>query len=102
MRWQTRAECRYDDSVDWLGETLTLDCATTCYVCPVRPECLAEALARQRESDVGIWGGTTMLTRVRLRARKTTLAEVWQELSTIVKEEHDGGSRDVDRTSDLL
>lgn len=102
MKWQSRAECRLDSSGDWLSDTMTLDCATACYVCRVRPECLGEALARQRESDVGIWGGTTPQARERLRARKATIADAWNELSTLVKEAHGGGSSDVDRTSDLL
>lgn len=38
-----------------------------CGRCPVREECLAEALNREREADAGIWAGTTPMERARLR-----------------------------------
>jgi hypothetical protein len=95
MSWQARAACSGDLSGDWDEQDLTLDCATTCYVCPVRIECFSEAITRSRDSDVGIWGGTTLAQRERIRSGRTTVQQVWQDLETTIKEAHGGGSRDV-------
>lgn len=61
-----RAACRdmgpdafFDDTED----TLAL-----CAGCPVRHECLADALERPRDDDYGIRGGVTHATRRRLPA----------------------------------
>lgn len=90
MSWQQRAACSGDLSADWYGQELTLDCATACFVCPVRIDCYGEAITRQRDSDVGIWGGTTLAQRERIRSGRASLPDVWQELERFVKEMHGG------------
>jgi WhiB family redox-sensing transcriptional regulator len=44
-----------------------------CATCPVRSECLADALAH--DETVGIWGGTTGDERVQLRVAERHRAE---------------------------
>lgn len=39
-----------------------------CATCPVRPECLAEAMATPTIDDHGVWGGTTQVQRRGLRS----------------------------------
>jgi len=100
--WQELAACAGDRNPDWLADEMTLDCATTCLLCPVRLDCFTEALPRDRHWDAGIWGGTTLLQRDRIRSGKARLADVWAELERTVKEAHGGRSCDMDGTSSLL
>ena len=102
MSWQQRAACLGHLTTDWDAQDLTLDCATTCYVCPVRIECFGEAITRGRDSDVGVWGGTTLADRERIRAGKETVHDIWQRLEETIKEMHGGGSSDVGSKGSLL
>lgn len=102
MSWKQRAECAGDLSDDWYANEITLDCATACYVCPVRIDCYGEAITRHRDADAGIWGGTSVAQRERIRSGRATLQDVWKELEHLVKEKHDGGSSDVGSESSLL
>lgn len=102
MTWQARGECVGDLSEEWLGDELTPDIATACFVCPVRLDCLTESLPRHRTWDVGIWGGTTATTREKIRMKQTTVTDAWRELETTVRRLHDGRFSDVDSESVLL
>jgi|SRR5579872_3411863 len=73
--WQDRALCEGEDpEVFFPRPGRGADRARAlCAACPVRPECLADALensARHGPGLYGIWGGTTERERRRLR-RKT-------------------------------
>jgi hypothetical protein len=102
MPWQELAECLGDDSADWMGDDMTVECAAACLVCRVRLDCLGEAMPRDRHWDAGIWGGTTVIDRDRIRTGKASVADVWQELERTVKEVHGGGHGDMDYPSGLL
>lgn len=80
MSWKDEAACRGDDPKRWLGSDITLSMARLCWDCPVRPECLFEALQREDKCDPGIWGGTTELERRRIRQDRSVLRKVWVEL----------------------
>jgi hypothetical protein len=100
--WQELAVCTGDDNPEWLGEVITVDCATACLVCPVRLECLTEALPRDRHWDAGIWGGTTVADRDNIRRNKDTVAHIWRRLELLVKERHGGRHGGLDSPSGLL
>lgn len=101
-RWQELAECLGDDDEAWSGDTMTDDCAAACLVCSVRLECLTTALAHDRHWDAGIWGGTTVIDRHRIRTQKASVADVWADLAATVKEVHGGRHGDLDYPSGLL
>ncbi|MFH8797086.1 WhiB family transcriptional regulator [Streptomyces sp. NPDC017941] len=65
--WQTDALCAQTDPDAFFPEVGGSPRAAvrTCATCPVRPDCLAYALARPSLS--GIWGGLTTVQRDRLR-----------------------------------
>ena len=77
MRWQDRASCRGREELDWFGESLTFQTARLCNSCPVKFDCLMEALPRNEHEDIGIWGGTTLAQRRAIRSKKTTVEQVW-------------------------
>jgi WhiB family transcriptional regulator, redox-sensing transcriptional regulator len=61
IRWRTQAACRDADPglfQDSLLEKVVIE--QFCRQCPVKPQCLKEAL---ENDDVGVWGGTTQKER---------------------------------------
>lgn len=70
--WRPRAACRNHPHPDlWFPtgtEDVVRDAAVAiCETCPVRAECLADAMrGGQRSAVRGIWGGTTELEREEL------------------------------------
>lgn len=101
MRWQERAACLGDPDDAWLGDTLTVDLATTCHGCPVRLECLTEAMPRDIRWDAGIWGGTTPKQRSDIRHKTVSVTDVWHRLDMMVREAHDGRFFDLAFTKPL-
>jgi WhiB family redox-sensing transcriptional regulator len=73
--WHARAACRGRDVRLWFprpGDVFAVTVAkAVCRACPVRAECLADALARPPFDVVGIWGGTTERDRERLTRQRT-------------------------------
>lgn len=57
LGWRKDAACLESPSVKWDGP-LIRPLFDLCMSCPVRMECLVEALAHEERSDVGVWGGT--------------------------------------------
>ena len=80
MSWREDAACAGDDDPRWLGSTITMSMARICWKCPVRTDCLFEALSREPKCDPGIWGGTTEYQRLMIRRKKHLLADYWSEL----------------------
>jgi len=71
--WQEQAACAGMDTNIFFGVADTVEQQTaleTCRACPVRTDCLDTALARVRDEDYGVWGGTTSAERDRMRNRK--------------------------------
>lgn len=75
-RWDDGAPCHNEDPEKFFpepgfnaagGQTAAI---TVCEACPVRAECLAQAL--DRNEGFGIWGGTTEATRRALKRRGIT------------------------------
>lgn len=72
LRWWDRSACKGMDTNAFVDEDISAK--SVCVTCPVRVDCLGEAL---RVPDiVGIWGGTTSRERVRLRDAVTPRATV--------------------------
>lgn len=83
VRWQDRAACRGRDDVDWLADVLTPAAAAVCMDCPVRVDCLADALDRESKCDGGIWGGTGVRLRHRVRLGQVSVTEAWAEAAAL-------------------
>jgi WhiB family redox-sensing transcriptional regulator len=80
MYWQQEAACRTADSEMLFADTAALGRAKAlCARCPVRTECLAEALDNRIE--FGVWGGMTARERGALLRRRPGVAS-WQEVLT--------------------
>ena len=94
-KWWQQAECGpYRRNLDpelffpGVGEPVSSEVAAACASCPVRRECLADAmtyearydhLSRAREPRAGIWGGFTASARRRLAdGRKVYPIYTWQ------------------------
>ena len=84
MRWRDEAACRGREDLNWFGPDMTMSLARLCQPCPVRPECLFEALQREEKCDPGIWGGTTEIERRHIRRDRSALKRVWVELERAV------------------
>lgn len=78
VTWHDRAACRGVAGVDWDAE-LTPAAAELCLRCPVRVECLTEALDREPKCDVGVWGATGPKARYRIRVGQLTVDGAWAE-----------------------
>jgi WhiB family redox-sensing transcriptional regulator len=57
LGWKAYASCQTDPGPHWDGD-LTRDMFAMCMGCPVKMECLVEALDHEERSDAGVWGGT--------------------------------------------
>lgn len=77
MDWRAQAACRGVTSKYWDADEPTVLTFRLCSECPVRMDCLTEAMDRHWTEDVGVWGWTTPRQRRLLRQRKLTLAQVW-------------------------
>lgn len=65
-RWKAQASCQSWPGEHWDGE-MTTKMFRMCMSCPVRDDCLMEALGHEPVSDVGVWGGTDLEERVAIR-----------------------------------
>jgi hypothetical protein len=77
MKWRLKAKCVGSDSSYWFEDQPTVLTFRACADCPVRMDCLSEAMDRHWTEDVGIWGWTTPRQRRLMRQRKLTLAQAW-------------------------
>jgi WhiB family transcriptional regulator, redox-sensing transcriptional regulator len=73
--WIAQAACRDADPAvftDPADDVEVAQALATCARCPVARRCMDTALAHDRNSDLGIWGGTTVEVRDRIRAGTLT------------------------------
>ena len=67
--WRDRAACRGTDIEDWYDEKLEARCLRTCASCPVRQECLDDAMRTEHGQEAwGVRGGRTAATRMLMDA----------------------------------
>ena len=89
MDWTTRAACRSNDPDELFVQGAAQNRAKqVCLGCPVRAECLADALDNRVE--FGVWGGMTERERRALLRRRPDVRS-WQTLL-------DTARRDYERT----
>lgn len=78
VHWQARAACNEvePDSLFVQGAAQR-EARTVCQGCPVRLECLADAL--DSRTEFGVWGGLTERERRALRRRRPDVTS-WRDL----------------------
>lgn len=88
--WTVKAVCRSSDADELFVQGAGQNRATAvCAGCPVRTECLANALDRRIE--YGVWGGMTERDR-RALLRRRPLVTSWAQLLESARQEHLQGS----------
>ncbi len=88
--WSTLSRCRSadPDSLFVLGAEQNR-AKTLCGLCPVRTECLADALDNRVE--FGVWGGMTERERRALLRRRANVVS-WSRLLRAAREEYERGA----------
>ncbi|MEV7317276.1 WhiB family transcriptional regulator [Streptomyces microflavus] len=85
--WRENAACRSTDAEELFADSATQNRAkAVCVGCPVRAECLAEALDNRVE--FGLWGGMTERERRALLRRRPDV-ESWRQVLEIAHYKHD-------------
>ena len=76
--WASRGRCASvsPDDLFVKGPAQQREASEVCYGCPVRLECLADAL--DSRNDFGVWGGLTERERRALRRRRPDVTS-WRE-----------------------
>ena len=77
LGWKDQALCRQDPGGHWDGDLLP-SMFEMCMSCPVKMECLVEALDHEERSDAGVWGGTSPEQRRAIRKGADPYV-VWRE-----------------------
>jgi len=92
--WRVRASCRDADPDGLFVRGAEQNRAkVVCMGCPVRTECLAEAL--DNRISFGVWGGMTERERRALLRRRPDV-ESWHELLTSARREFAGADEEED------
>jgi WhiB family redox-sensing transcriptional regulator len=89
-RWHDRAACRGRNTRDYfpprgMMPNPSQESRALCASCPVRLECLADALAQHESRDHGIYGGTSERQRKGARKRGLTAAQTLAAIDAGVK-----------------
>lgn len=92
--WGERANCR-TSSPDalFVQGAAQHDAKRVCYGCPVRTECLAEAL--DGKIEFGVWGGLTERERRVLIRRRPNVVS-WRALLETARTEHAATAKQID------
>ena len=77
LGWKARAACTADPGMHWDGDLLP-SMFELCMHCPVRTDCVLEALDLDWRVDGGVWGGTDELQRRAIRRGGMTLEDAWR------------------------
>jgi WhiB family transcriptional regulator, redox-sensing transcriptional regulator len=85
--WAARSACRTSDPDALFVQGAAQNRAkAVCFGCPVRTECLADALDNRVE--FGVWGGMTERERRALLRRRPNVAS-WQAMLSTARSEHE-------------
>ena len=85
--WTTRAACRVTDPDTLFVQGAAQNRAkAVCVGCPVRTECLADAL--DHNIEFGVWGGMTERERRALLRRRPSVGS-WRRLLETARGEHE-------------
>lgn len=86
MDWTSRARCRTSPPDELFVQGAAQNRAKTiCQACPVRTECLADAL--DNSVEFGVWGGMTERERRALLRRRPNVLS-WRELLETARNEY--------------
>lgn len=67
--WRDQAACRGTNTEDWFCEKLEARCLRVCASCPVRQQCLDDAMRTEHGQEAwGVRGGRTAATRMLMDA----------------------------------
>ena len=67
--WRDRAACRGTNAEDWFDERLEARCLRICASCPVRQECLDDAMRVEHGQEAwGVRGGRSAASRMLMDA----------------------------------
>ncbi|MPZ64598.1 MAG: WhiB family transcriptional regulator [Pseudonocardiaceae bacterium] len=86
--WRTRGACQREPDRLFVTGAAQRAAKLICVPCPVRTQCLAEALDRRIE--FGVWGGMTERERRSLLLRRPEVHN-WTELLEQAARDHEGG-----------
>lgn len=91
--WTSRASCRKEQPDALFVQGAAQNRAkVVCHGCPVRTECLADAL--DNRTEFGVWGGLTERERRALLRRRPGVSS-WRALLQRAMEEFENGESDV-------
>jgi WhiB family redox-sensing transcriptional regulator len=94
LNWRVRASCRdVDPDRLFVRGADQRQAKIVCLSCPVRTECLAEALDKRIE--FGVWGGMTERERRALLRRRPSVSS-WRSLLDAARRHHETVDGDVD------
>jgi WhiB family redox-sensing transcriptional regulator len=97
--WSAQAACRTTDPDEMFVQGAAQNRAkAVCTGCPVRTECLADALDNRVE--FGVWGGMTERERRALLRRRPTVTS-WRQLLESARRQHQRGAAVVPLDEDL-
>ena len=83
LGWRAHAACTDDPGGHWDGDLLP-SMFELCMAWPVRGDCLMEALDRDGRDDVGVWGGTSLEQRHRIRRGLLEPERAWRESERVL------------------
>lgn len=93
--WTTRAACKSTDPDELFVQGAAQNRAkVVCMTCPVRTECLADALDNRVE--FGVWGGMTERERRALLRRRPNVTS-WRQLLETARREFETGDKSLQR-----
>jgi hypothetical protein len=72
------AACRDRTDLDWFDERVLVDHARVCGECPVRSECVMDALDQRPDCDWGVRAGTSRLDRLAIRRGAMEPWAIWE------------------------
>lgn len=93
--WTTRAACKSTDPDELFVQGAAQNRAkVVCMTCPVRTECLADALDNRVE--FGVWGGMTERERRALLRRRPNVTS-WRQLLETARREFETADKSLQR-----
>jgi len=78
-RWVERAACGGSSDPRWIDGAYHFDLVDVCGGCPVRSDCLLDALRGPVDLDAGIRGGLTPEQRTRVRRGRVEPWTIWEK-----------------------
>ncbi|MGH3587074.1 MAG: WhiB family transcriptional regulator [Pseudonocardia sp.] len=98
--WLDQAACRGTDLRQWFPRQASAATLQTCHGCPVRAECLDEALQHEAPTTrAGIWGGLTVTDRAAIPDLQGPRADRLAALRAYIADHHPSPERTPEMTT---